>query len=402
VIAPHDATLALLAVAVVVVACHEPVGPDRLGSSGRSTISTKKALPNDGPLHIKSEYKVQKVDEEHIREVLAIRTTFAGVDPLGDPSQGLVEDMQLNYEPYEYEYSSGSKTGSIGISVESRAWKLDGGDFVFSAEDPQAVPDAVKVQVFESGQAVADLTDYVAAADGRLTFNANLKRWELTLELSGIITPSMIVTPTMLKTIAGSAVGGLAIDQTEITTRIRENEATFQSPQLVLKAETKIVDGGQGQIFEAVDMFLRFASSELQPNPSLPLLEDLTLDFEINYAGVVGPPCLRLSIPSGAWIPGDGGGFKVGQSSGIKYQVVLNGQVVLDLTDGLATVQGSLRHNVNTKSWELRLEIGGIVIPSDIHAPILAPIAGARLAAVQVGVGLETFSAKLRENEATF
>lgn len=399
VIAPHDATLALLAVAVIVVACHEPVAPDRLDSSDRSTANAKKALPSGGPLQIKAEYKVEKVDAEHTREALELRAAFTGIDPLGE--QGEVEHIQLNFEPIEIENASNTKS-HVGASVESAAWEeLDGGDFVFSAKDAQAVQEVVKVQVIESGQAVADLTGYVAAAEGRLTFNANLKRWDLTLELTGIITPSMIVTPSMLKTLAGSVVGGLVIDQTEITTRIRENEATFQSAQLVLNAETKLVDAGQGQIFEAVDVFIRFASSELQPNPAIPLVEDLTLDFEINYAGVVGPPCLRLSIPAGTWIPGDGGGFKVGQSSDIKYQVVLNGQVVLDLTDQLA-VEGSLRHNVNTKSWELRLEIAGVVIPSDIHAPILAPIAGARLAALQVGAGLEHFSAMLLRNEAIF
>jgi hypothetical protein len=44
----------------------------------------------------------------------------------------------------------------------------------------------------------------------------------------------------------------------------------------------------------------------------------------------------------------------------------------------------------------------GIVIPSDVQVPILAPLAGARTATVDVGHGLEQSSAPLGKSEAIF
>ncbi|HUF25402.1 MAG TPA: hypothetical protein VMM18_00370, partial [Gemmatimonadaceae bacterium] len=353
----------------------------------------------------KAEYKVERVDTESIRELLELSAYFSGIQPLDPEAQGAaVAEIQLNFVPA---IAGIVQPCWIRFTIAGNAWaELDGGDFVFDAKDPQAVHHVVRVQVVESGQAVADLTGYIAAVEGRLAFNPNLKAWELTLELTGVVTPSEIVTPSMLKTITGSGVGTLVIDQTELVTRIRENEATFQSAQLVLKAETKIREVGPDALRELFAVYSTFTSGELQPDPQVAAVEDLQLDFEINLPGVVGPPCIRFLIRGDAWVPGDGGGFKIEQpdwgAGAIKVVVVQDGQVIADLTNDFASLEASLRHLPSVKSWELMLEIGGIIIPTDIHVPLLAPTAGARLATLAVGDGLEHFAAWLREAEATF
>ena len=276
---------------------------------------------------------------------------------------------------------------------------------MFDAKDPQAVHHVVKIEVVESGQADADLTGYIAAAEGRLTFNANLKLWELRLGFRGIVIPSDIITPSMLKTITGSGVGTLVIDQTELTAPIRENEATFQSPELVLQAETKIQDAGPDALREVFAAVAGFSSSELQPDPQIPLVEDLQLDFEINFAGAVGPSCIRVVIPGESWAA-SGGQFYIiesqWQAAGVKVVVVQDGQVIADMTNEIAEFRAGLRHLPHLKTWELELEIGGVITPTDVHAPFFVQTAGARLSMLQVGNGLEQFSARLREAEGTF
>ncbi|HUG38745.1 MAG TPA: hypothetical protein VML54_17435 [Candidatus Limnocylindrales bacterium] len=330
---------------------------------------------------------------------------FSGADPI-DPETGIpTGNLNLAFKPITTEYETQEKEGEVKATVAA-AWEPSkrGGAFKFEAADPQAVLDAVKVQVFEDGQAVADVTEYIAAASGTLFFNPNLKLWELRLGFTGVILPSGIVTPSMLKTIGGSAVATLTIDQTEITTRIRENEFSTESAELVLKAETRIQDAGSESVQEVFALHTNFMSNELNPLGAVDVF--LKLNFEINFAGVVGPPCLQFAIPADAWVQGDGGGFKIEapdpQAAGINFLVLQNGQVVADLTDRIATLSASLRYDIGTKSWDLTLEIAGIVTPSDIHVPLFAPLAGARTGTLDIGNGLEMLSARLRESEATY
>lgn len=73
-----------------------------------------------------------------------------------------------------------------------------------------------------------------------------------------------------------------------------------------------------------------------------------------------------------------------------------------DLSDLIDGISGSLHYDIATKSWRLGLELAGIPIASDVHAPVLAPLAGARTATLDIGHGLEVFSAPLRRNEGVF
>ena len=396
-------SLVSLAVAALIVACGDPAGLDQPASPDRVPFAAKNVPSGDVPLEIAVEYKVESLDDERIRELLEITAYFTGADPV-DPETGFpYEDIALNFEQTTMEYKPQDTKRSLNATVTfAYDLKKTKSGYSFEVNDPQAVHHAVKIEEFESGQAVADRTGYIAAAEGRLTFNANLKLWELRLGFRGIVTPSDIVTPSMLKTITGSGVATLTIDQTQLTARIRENEATFQSPQLVLQAETKIQDEGPNHLREVFAAVARFSSSELQPDPQVPLIEDLQLDFEINFVGVVGPPCLRFVIPGESWVPGDGGGFKIEELGAIKVVVVQDGQEIANLTNEVALFAAGLRHLPELKTWELELEIGGVVIPSDNHAPFFVQTAGARLSMLQVGNGLEQFSARLREAEGNF
>lgn len=396
-------TLTALALAGLVAACGEPAGPDPLLSPIALSPQAKKA-PSGAPLQVQAEYEVEQVNEQSIREHVEM-TAYFSANPV-DPETGLpMEPFSVNFAPIKQVYTQNEKQGSVDASVPAE-WKLrkrDGG-YEFEATDPQAVLDAVKVQVFEEGQAVADVTGYIREATGKLTFNQNFKIWELRLGFTTVDLPSGIVTPSMLKTLGGSSIATLNINQTELTTSIRENEFSAQSAELVLNAETKIQDAGSGNVQEVFEIETSFFSSELNPFAAVDVF--LKLEFEINYAGVVGPPCLQIGIPPGAWVQGDGGGFKMEapdpQAAGITFLVLQNGQVVNDLSDLIGAVAGILHYDIPTKSWQLRLELSGIVTPSDVHAPIFAPTAGARTATLDIGNGLEVFSAPLRKNEGVF
>ncbi len=401
------ASLVSLALAALTVACGDPAGLDQRASPDRVPFAAKNVPLGDVPLEIAVEYKVESLDDERIRELLEITAYFTGADPV-DPETGFpYEDIALNFEQTTTEYKPQDNERSLNGTV-TVAWDLEKGrrGYSFEADDPQTVHNAVKIEEFESGQAIADLTGYIAAVEGHLTFNANLKLWELRLGFRGIVTPSDIVTPSMLKTITGSGVATLTIDQTELTARIRENEATFQSPELVLQAETKIQDEGPDDLREVFAAVAHFSSSELQPDPQAPLIEDLQLDFEINFVGVVGPPCLRIVIPGAAWVPGDGGGFAIEEpdwaAAGIKVVVVNDGQIVADLTQEIAAFKAGLRYVPSVKNWELSLEIAGVITPTDIHEPLLAPTAAARLTTLTIGNGLQELFARLREAEGKF
>jgi hypothetical protein len=393
-----------LALAALVAACGEPAGPDPL-LSPNALSPQAKLVPSGAPLQMKAEYELEEVNQQSVREHVAM-TAYFSADPV-DPETGLpMEDFSFNFAKTDFGYKPNEKQGSMGGSV-SYAWKpyKRGDGYEFEATDPQAVLDAVKLQVFEAGQAVADVTSYIRESSGRLFFNQNFKIWELRLGFTTVDLPSGIITPTMLKTLGGSSIATLHIDQTELTTRIRENEFSAQSAELVLNAETKIEDAGSGNVQELFAINTSFFSSELNPFAAA-VDYFLKLEFEINYPGVVGPPCLQIGIPPGAWVQGDGGGFKLEASdpqvAGITFLVVENGQVVNDLSDLIGGVTGLLHYDIPTKSWQLRLEIAGVVIPSDVHAPMLAPLAGARTATLDLGNGLEVFSAPLRKNEGVF
>ena len=396
-------TLTALALAGLVAACGEPAGPDPF-LTPNALPPQAKLVPSGAPLQVKAEYEVEQVDEQSMREHVEM-TAYFSANPV-DPETGLpMEDFSFNFAPIKQVYTSNEKVGSVGGSVHA-TWKprkRDGG-FEFEATDPQAVLDAVKIQVFEEGQAVADVTGYIGAASGKLLFNPNFKIWELRLGFTTVDLPSGIVTPSMLKTLGGSSVATVNINQTELTTPIRENEFSAQSAELVLNAETKIQDAGSGNVQEVFEINTSFFSSELNPFAAVDVF--LKLEFEINYPGVVGPPCLQITIPPGAWVQGDGGGFKMEapdpQAAGITFLVLQNGQVVNDLSDLIGAVEGILHYDIPTKSWQLKLELAGVVIPSDVHAPIFAPTAGARTATLDIGNELEVFSAPLRKNEGVF
>ena len=85
------------------------------------------------------------------------------------------------------------------------------------------------IQIFkeENGEVVADLTGEVEALEARLEFLADEKVWELTLELTGIVTPSMIVTPSDFHWLAGAYEAYLQSDTDLVSGDIRAGEARF-------------------------------------------------------------------------------------------------------------------------------------------------------------------------------
>lgn len=394
-------SLTAFALAGLLAACGEPAGPDTL-LVWSAPYPQAKPAPSGAPLQVRTEYALEVVNEQIVREHVEI-TAYFSADPV-DPESGLpTEHIRFNFAKTEASYTPNDKKGSVDGSIDA-AWtpRRRGGGYEFEATGPQAVLDAVKVQVIEEGQAVADLTGYIGGASGKLLFNPKFKVWELRLALTTVDLPSGIVTPTMLKTFSGSAVATVHIDQTELTTRVRNNEFATASPALVLSAETKIEDAGSGQLQEHFEVKTSFVSSELTPFATVDV--PLMFEFEINYAGIVGPPCLQIGIPAGAWAQGDGGGFKLEapdpKVAGITFLVVEDGQVVNDLSDLIDGISGILHYDIATKSWRLGLELAGIPIASD--APVLAPLAGARTATLDIGHGLEVFSALLRSNEGVF
>lgn len=144
----------------------------------------------------------------------------------------------------------------------------------------------------------------------------------------------------------------------------------------------------------------------LQPVPQDPVLEDIQLDFEINPPGLAGPLSLRFVLDGENWLPADPKPPTLSTNTVlwnvVPVVVVLNGQIVADFTNGAAAAQARLGYDLTTKNWELELEIAGIVTPSDVHVPLFAQTAAARLTAITIGNGLENITAVQTKSEAKF
>ena len=397
-------SLALIAASALLVGCRDVVAPDA-GPASNLTLKREKPAPTSAPLNVTTEYRVEQLGQGSIRELVEIRARFTGLSPIGQDENSPTENVELNFESTEADYSMPSRTR---FRIVGQAWAvLDGGDFLaIQAIGPQAVHDVLRIEAVESGKAVADLTSYVQAVSGTLTFDPNFKGWELKLELTGIITPSMIVTPSMLKTISGAASASLQIASNQVTTMIRESEASFASAGLVTRAETKIEDAGVGFVREVHEVHATFTSSVLQPVPQNSALEDIQLDFEINPPDIAGPLSLRFVLDGENWLPADPNAPTLSPTQVIRHTVpivvVQNGQIVADLTDGTAVSEARLGYDLATKSWELDLEIAGIVTPSDAHVPLFAQTAAARLTAISIGNDSEQITAVQTKSEAKF
>lgn len=385
-----------LAVLGLAAACAEPAGPDRLASAGFPPAAAVGYDPDGGPLQVHAAVKVEDLGDESIRELVEVTAYFElePVDP--DAPVPTVHDIELELEVD----IAGTVEPCWIVAIAGDAWAaLDGGGFVLEAEGAAAVAEALEAQVEESGQ-VADLTDRIGAAEARLRFRADLKVWELRLELAGVDQPQWAGPPAFAP-IAGAADAVLRIGEDHLASRIRENEAFQVGAPLLLAAETKIREAGAGEIRELVAIVARFPSTELVPDPQIREVEDLALEFELDIAGIVGPPCIRFVISGDGWEEGDGGGFKIIEPQWLQALVIREGQVLADLTGRIREVEASLNFLVSEKVWELRLEIGGVITPTDVP-PAFSPIAGAGTATLVVGNELEALPAGLREAEAIF
>ncbi|MGH7563441.1 MAG: hypothetical protein ACREK5_03345 [Gemmatimonadota bacterium] len=210
-----------LAVPALALACAEPAGPGAIAGPGSEPGTI--VLAGDHPLQVQAGAKVEAVDAETIRELVEIAARFS-LDPI-DTSQQSPEVKHLRLE-FELD-PAGSVTPCCILFIPGSAWTLvdGGGGFQIEVSHPQSLPAVIQVLKEENGQVVDDLTGEIGAVEASLQFLADEKAWKLTVELTGIVTPSM--DQTSVCSIVGAAMASLDVGPDEVSAGIRESEASF-------------------------------------------------------------------------------------------------------------------------------------------------------------------------------
>ncbi len=391
------AWLLSLAVLALALACGEPSAISGPGAEPSIRLIHPSA---DHQLLVQAGVKYEEVGAGFQR--LAEITARFAVDPIDASQQSpQVEDLRFEFELEP----AGNVVPCFIFFIPGTAWTAgDGGSFKIGASDPQSLPAVIQFLREENDQVVDDLTGTIEAVEARLEFLADEKAWEITLELTGIQMPLPIFG------LVGAREASLQIGGDLVSSEIREGEALYASlygaPALELTAAAQVEEVGAETIRERVEIAAHFGIDPIDASQQSPQVEDLRLEFELNPAGGV-VPCWMLIIPGTAWIPGDGGGFKIEASDPQSLPAVIqilkeeNGQVVADLTGEVEALEARLEFLADEKVWELTLELRGIVMPSTIVTPSdFHWLSGAYEAYLRADTDL--VSGDIREGEASF
>jgi hypothetical protein len=351
-------------------------------------MAAKPTLPPDASVLLSATAKIETVDAESIREIREIDAQFVQ-NPVGE--NGPV-DMELRFELAPTQ----GVVPCFIIMIREAAW-IDWGDagYRFEVAGPNDLPAVIQLLRVADGQ-VEDFTDQLASASGRLTFLADAKVWSLSLELNGIVTPSMDAAPD--HELIGAVAGSLKLGEDLLPAVIREGGARFDGAALQLSIESSIEELGGGEIRERVESAYLFSGLEPLDANGTPL--PIAIRYELHPTGTVTPCFLRL-IPARAWQVDGGGGFKL-EASGedlpavFKILKVEDGQLADDLTGHIESVEAHLAFDANAKAWLLTIELTS----DQIIGPMYHPMLGANTVSLDAGGSL--VEAGIREGEAKF